>query len=83
MAVSLPPGPPGFGATFAPPPKLVWLAVIVNAVDGSIGNYNYRYAVAVKQMMAERTLLAEDGAAMVSAAVARVSPLLPLLPASN
>jgi len=50
---------------------------------GSIGNYNYRYAVAVKQMMADRTLLAEDGAAMVNAAVARVRPLLPLLPASN
>jgi hypothetical protein len=50
---------------------------------GSIGNYNYLYAVAVKKMMADRTLLVEDGAAMVSAAVARVSPLLPVLPPSN
>jgi alpha/beta hydrolase family protein len=50
---------------------------------GSIGNYNYLYAVAVKKMIADRTLLAEDGAATVAAAVARVSPLLPLLPPSN
>ena len=49
----------------------------------TIGNYNYLYAVAVKRMMADRTLLVEDGAAMVSAAVARVSPLLPVLPPSN
>jgi hypothetical protein len=47
---------------------------------GSIGNYNYLYAVAVKRMMADRTLLAEDGGGIVSAAVARVKPLLPLLP---
>jgi hypothetical protein len=50
---------------------------------GSIGNYNYLYAVAVKKMMADSTLLAEDGAAMVNAAVARVRPLLPVLPPSN
>jgi hypothetical protein len=50
---------------------------------GSIGNYNFRYAVAVKQMMADRTLLAEDGAAMVNAAVARVRPLLPLQPTNQ
>jgi hypothetical protein len=37
--VSRPPGPPGIGATFAPPPKLVWLAVIVNAMDGNVLNY--------------------------------------------
>jgi Alpha/beta hydrolase domain len=49
----------------------------------TIGNYNYLYAVAVKRMMADRTLLVEDGAAMVSAAVARVSPLLPVLSPSN
>jgi hypothetical protein len=33
------PGPPGIGATSAPAPKLVWLAVIVNAIDGNIVNY--------------------------------------------
>ena len=37
--VSTPHGPPGIGATFAPPPKLVWLAVIVNAIDGNVLNY--------------------------------------------
>ena len=47
---------------------------------GSIGNYNFAYALAVKRLIADRTLLAEDGGAMVTAAVARVSPLLPLLP---
>src|SRR5438876_2513033 len=47
---------------------------------GSIGNYNYLYAVAVKQMMADRTVLVEDGATMVTAAVARVRPLLPVQP---
>jgi hypothetical protein len=37
--VSRPPGPPGIGATYAPPPKLVWLSVIVNAIDGNVLNY--------------------------------------------
>ena len=50
---------------------------------GSIGNYNFRYAQVVKQMMADRTLLAEDGGAMVQAAVARVRPLLPALPTAQ
>jgi hypothetical protein len=34
--------PPGVGASAPPPPKLVWLAVIVNASDGTPVNYvNY------------------------------------------
>jgi hypothetical protein len=33
-------GPHGItGVTYAPPPKLVWLTVIVNAIDGSVVNY--------------------------------------------
>ncbi len=49
----------------------------------TIGNYNYLYALAVKRMIADRTLLSEDGGALVQAAVARVSPLLPVAPPSN
>jgi hypothetical protein len=32
-------GPPGIGASPLPPPKLVWLALIVNGLDGTVGNY--------------------------------------------
>lgn len=37
--VSRPNYPPGIAATFAPPPKLMWLAVIVNAIDENVINY--------------------------------------------
>ena len=39
LNASRPQGPPGSGLTFAPPPRLVWLTFIVNAIDGSVGNY--------------------------------------------
>ena len=39
MAVSRPHAPPGANFTYAPPPTLAWIAVIVNAIDGGVGNY--------------------------------------------
>ena len=39
LNVSRPPGPLGIGATSAPPPRLVWLTFIVNAIDGGVSNY--------------------------------------------
>jgi len=43
----------------------------------TLGNYQFKYAVVLKQMVAERTLLQEDITAMWTAAGARVAPFLP------
>jgi hypothetical protein len=50
---------------------------------GTFGNYNYQYAVAVKRMIADRTLLQEDGASTVNTGIAKVRGLLPLVPPGN
>ena len=47
---------------------------------GTFGVYNFMYAVVVKKMMAERTLLQEDGASILNAGVSKVVGLLPVAP---
>ncbi len=48
---------------------------------GSYGNYSLEVATAVKRMIASRTLLAADGAAVINDALTLGRTMLPLLPA--
>jgi hypothetical protein len=49
----------------------------------TLGTYKFKYGVVLKQMVAERTILQEDIGALLDAAVARVTPLLPATLPSN
>jgi hypothetical protein len=49
----------------------------------TLGTYQFKYSQVIKQMIADRTVLAEDGASLISAAVDRVRPLLPIAPPTN
>ena len=45
-----------------------------------MGTYQYKYSVAIKQMIKDRTLLAEDAATILDAGMQRVVGLLPAAP---
>ena len=46
----------------------------------TMGTYQYKYSVAIKQMIKDRTLLAEDAATILDAGMQRVVGLLPAAP---
>jgi len=49
---------------------------------GTLGNYQFALSMAVKKMIANRTLLAEDAAAVITDAMTLGASMLPVAPAA-